>query len=75
MPFFSLYLNIRGLQTGPGKLLMDVLESPRVLSVKEWVLEIFSKWIYKFKCTLFLLIYHAEYLTLYSYLYCIHRKL
>jgi len=35
--FFSLYLNIRGLQKGPGKFFMGVVESPGFfLSVKEW---------------------------------------
>jgi len=28
MPFFSLYLNIRGLRKGPGKFFMGVVESP-----------------------------------------------
>jgi len=35
--FFSLYLSIRGLQKGPGKFLMEVLEKSWIfLSVKEW---------------------------------------
>ena len=35
--FFSLYLSIRGLQKGPGKFLMGVLETSRIfLSVKKW---------------------------------------
>jgi len=37
MPFFSLYINIHGLQKGPGKFFMGSWKSPGFfLSVKEW---------------------------------------